>query len=57
MDNTNKRKFYSDSEKQLFWEILLNDANAKKFILNKGVIRAQEKNELYIRLTDLYNSR
>ena len=57
MDNTNKRKFYSDSEKQLFWEILLNDANAKKFILNKGVIRAQEKNALYTRLTDLYNSR
>ena len=54
---TPKRHTYSKREKEIFKDVLLADRDAQKFILNKGVIRATEKGELYERLTIKYNER
>ena len=46
-----KRNTFTRAEKELFTDILVADADAQAFILNKGIIRAVDKGELYERLT------
>ena len=52
-----KRITFTKAEKELFSEVLRNDRDAVDYILNKGVIRAVDKGELYERLTEKYNSK
>ena len=47
---TPKRHNYSKKEKEIFKEILICDREAQKYILNKEIIRATEKEELYERV-------
>ena len=52
-----KRRTFSKAEKDLFSQILREDNDAVAYILNKGVIRAVDKGELYERLTEKYNNK
>jgi len=52
-----KRIIFTKEEKDVFVDVLVQDAEAQAYILNKGSIRAIEKGELYDRLTDEYNDR
>ena len=55
-DNAKKARIsYSREDNVLLEQILTNEA--RQFILSKGVMRAVEKNHLYMRLTDAYNER
>jgi len=46
----NKRKIYTSAENNIISDILINDEDARKYILNRGNIKATELNALYRRL-------